>query len=357
MAMNAARTRRPIPGPSRAGAGHAAVIGARSHGGPDARGHADWDFSTNANACGPSPHAWARVLSAARARYPDPTYQALRERLARFHGVAPARILIAASGSEWIMRWTAWCARGGLRRVWLPPHGYGDYAHAAALWGLRRVHEPRQAQLAWLCDPGSPLGQPEDPAVAAALLADPCRPVALDLAYAPLRLHDDTGLHDTMRERVWQLWSPNKALGLTGVRAAYVVAPLQADAADVAALDAMAPSWPLGADGVALLHAWTDDATQGWLRATLPTLQRWKADLVALLTRRGWRCQPSVTPFVCARPPHPIDAEALRAHGVKLRDAASFGLPGWWRLSAQPPQASAALDAALAAVQAGEGEP
>ena len=60
---------------------------------------------------------------------------------------------------------------------------------------------------------------------------------------------------------------------------------------------------------------------------------------------------PSEANFFCARPPEDIDLPTLlatlRTHGIKLRDATSFGLPGWWRLSAQRPVALAALDAAL----------
>ena len=47
------------------------------------------------------------------------------------------------------------------------------------------------------------------------------------------------------------------------------------------------------------------------------------------------------------RPPRPVDAARLREAGVAVRDAASFGLPGWWRLSAQRAPALRALRAAL----------
>ena len=60
-----------------------------------------------------------------------------------------------------------------------------------------------------------------------------------------------------------------------------------------------------------------------------------------------WACLPSHANFFCARPPKPIDADALRSQGIKLRDATSFGLPGYWRLSVQPPVAQQALAAAL----------
>ncbi|MCX7854311.1 MAG: hypothetical protein N2383_16210, partial [Caldilineales bacterium] len=68
----------------------------------------------------------------------------------------------------------------------------------------------------------------------------------------------------------------------------------------------------------------------------------------------GWQVRDSVTPFVCARPPQPLAADRLRGHGIKLRDASSFGLPGWWRLSAQPPQAVQALVQALRGLPAAE---
>lgn len=333
-------------GPRAASKRTSPALPARSHGGPDADGVPPWDFSTNANACGPCPHAWARVQAAPRRHYPDPAYTDLRRRLADAHGVAPARVLLAASGSEWILRFAAWCARRGLTRVWWPMPGYGDYAHAADVWGLARAPGPAQARAGWLCDPGSPLGQPEDAAVAEALLTAGA-PVTLDLAYAPLRLQGGAALTEAQRSRCWQLHSPNKALGLTGVRAAYVIAPEEAEPSQLAELEALAPSWPIGADGVALLAAWIEPATQRWLQATHATLAQWKAALVQTLQARGWAVAASVTPFLCARPPQPLEAAALRARGVKLREAASFGLPGWWRLSAQPPEALQALAEAL----------
>lgn len=318
----------------------------RIHGGTDALGPVRWDFSSNANACGPCPLALQAVQQADATRYPDPTYACLRAALADFHAADPARVLLAASASEAIQRLTAWRARAGDRRVWTPAHAYGDYAHAASAWGLERVAEPALAQLVWLCDPGSPLGQGESPAAVRAVLDGAPRTVVLDQAYAPLRLQGRSALDDPQLDRVWQLWSPNKALGLTGVRAAYAVAPRGSEAA-VAALDAMAPSWPVGAHGEAMLLAWTQPAVQDWVASSRRRLALWAQGLRALLVQHGWTCAPSDTAFGCARPPRPLDATALRARGVKLRDATSFGLPGWWRLSAQQPPALAALDEAL----------
>ncbi len=316
------------------------------HGGPDAQGAARWDFSSNANAYGPCPAALRAVQQADAEHYPDPSYTQLRATLAALHHVEPARVLLTASASEAIQRITAARWRAGDRRFWTPTHAYGDYAQAAQAWGLARVAEPVMAELAWLCDPGSPLGQGESPEAVSALLNGKPRTIVLDCAYAPLRLRGGSALSAAQRDSVWQLWSPNKALGLTGVRAAYLIAPLDATH-ETAVLDALAPSWPVGAHGVAMLMAWADPAVQAWVADSLTPLANAALVLRATLQRHGWTCAPSDTPYLCARPPHPIDAQRLRAHGLKLRDATSFGLPGWWRLSAQRPEALSALEAAL----------
>ncbi|QBK05350.1 aminotransferase class I/II-fold pyridoxal phosphate-dependent enzyme [Hylemonella gracilis] len=321
------------------------------HGGPDALGVPRFDFSTNANACGPCPQALAAVLQADAAHYPDPSYLALRSRLAEFHGVAPARVLLAASASEFIHRVSAWVAQRGARSVCLPAHSYRDYAAAAQAWGLRSVPSPRDAGLSWACEPSSPLGQAQPELHAWVHDAPLC---VLDRAYEPLRLEGVASLRESELDQVWQLWSPNKALGLTGVRAAYVIAPLQADPADpasapsVAQLEALCSSWPLGAHGVALLQAWTTAEAQAWVRASLLTLQTWKTRQIGLCTALGWRCAPSLANFFCADTGLSAAAlaqalRALRARGIKLRDAASFGLPGWVRLGVLAPEAQDAL--------------
>jgi histidinol-phosphate aminotransferase len=256
--------------------------------------------------------------------------------------------------------------------VHLPEHHYGDYARAAQAVGLRCETAltgdedaacptaSSQVTLAWACEPSSPLGQPHRdwprwlmdgsaPAVQAA------RTLVLDRVYAPLRLSGESSLTDAQLDQVWQLYSPNKALGLTGVRAAYVIAPYQdvtravgQKVSDVSALLKMAPSWPLGAHGVAMLQAWVQPATQVWLAESLHLLRDWKARQIDVLMRLGWAVQASEANYFCARPPQPLDLPALRqVHGIKLRDATSFGLPGHARLGVLPPMAQDALQAAL----------
>ncbi|WP_180127917.1 aminotransferase class I/II-fold pyridoxal phosphate-dependent enzyme [Rhodoferax sp. BLA1] len=315
-----------------------------THGGVDALGAARFDFSTNSNACGPCPQALAAVQAADSSRYPDPAYTTLRQNLAVFHRVVPERVLLAGSASEAIFRLTAWAQQQGVSSVHLPDHHYGDYARAAQAWGLLRGDDPTDA-LCWACEPSSPLGQPH-----AHWFLDRARLTVLDRAYAPLRLSGEASLSAAQLDQVWQLFTPNKALGLTGVRAAYLIAPSPLlkraggpKSLDIERLKLMAPSWVLGAHGVALLQAWVMPEVQAWLADSLTRLRDWKARQIDLLQQLGWQVAPSEANYFCARPPVPMDLATLRQHGIKLRDATSFGLPGWYRLGVLAPQAQDAL--------------
>lgn len=316
-------------------------VTARSHGGPDRHGPVRWDFSTNANAAGPCPFVVEAIAEADATRYPDPSYAALRDRLAEFHRVDPARIVLAASASEWIQRITVVGQRLAPGAVAIPRLAYGDYAIAASACG-RAIGGPDapDATLRWCCDPGSPLGQD------APLPIDlDAIPTVLDAAYAPLRLSGETWPQQAL-DRVFQLISPNKALGLPGIRGAYAIAPADAQwsvRSWCEALDAAAPSWPLGAHAVALLAAWTDATTQTWLADTIGTLRLWTAALRDGLAALELQPAASVTPFLCAQRPARADATTLRAHRLAVRDTTSFGLPGWMRVSAQPPDATEIL--------------
>ena len=223
------------------------------HGGPDALGVPAHDFSTNSNACGPCPAALSALQQADATRYPDPAYTALRAALAALHGVAPDRIVVAGSASEFIHRITTWARLHGCTQVLLPPHSYGDYAQAAQAHGLAVLRRSakaavggegvgRSATLQWACEPASPLGTVDGVLSAWHGPTPPASVRVLDCAYRPLRLatsHSDPELPAS----AWQLWSPNKSLGLTGVRAAYAVAPAGAEGT-VLALQGLAASWP-----------------------------------------------------------------------------------------------------------------
>lgn len=309
----------------------------RVHGGPDAWGAPLFDFSTNSNACGPCPAVMTAVQHADASQYPDPNYTALRQQLADFHGVSVQRVVLAASASEFIFRITAMVARqraGSSPSVWVPPHSYGDYAQAAAAHGLPVATDAHHADLCWACEPSSPLGAVHNDWRSAAASV-----LVIDRAYEPLRL-SGVFAHGGDLDKIWQLYSPNKALGLTGVRAAYAIAPLGVEA-DIEVMNQLCPSWPIGAHGVAMLTAWTQADAQAWLAGSLAALRQWKILQIALCKSFGWTVLTSLANFFVCRAD--IDLVALRQHGIKLRDCTSFGLPGHVRISVQRPAAQDAL--------------
>lgn len=330
------------------------------HGGPDALGVPLHDFSTNANACGPCPAVLASVRAADPAAYPDPHYASLVGKLAAWHGVDPNRIVLAASASEFIHRITTLAQLRGANAVALPAHSYGDYAQAASARGLAVLRPAdagwHTAPLQWACEPSSPTGG-DDPALARwrepAGRDGPADGVSggrwrvVDCAYQPLRLGASHPDAVAWPDTVWQLWTPNKALGLTGVRAAYAIAPQRVQRQELAAIRALAPSWPVGAHGVAMLLAWAGNEAQQWLAGTLPILHGWKTAQQALCTSLGWTVLPgSLANYFVARVPVQDLATALaqlRAQGIKLRDCGSFGLPGHVRMGVLAPASQQAL--------------
>jgi histidinol-phosphate aminotransferase len=311
------------------------------HGGPDHGPPAAFDFSSNASPLGPPPALLRAVQAADRRSYPDPGYRALRRQLGDEDLVLPT-----AGGAEAIRRLTLAALLAGRREVWVPQPGFGDYALAAQALGLAVKPyaqpadiRPAAPALVWICEPCNPTGAsvpawPELDGLDALVI--------VDRAYEPLRLE---GGACALPRGAWQLVCPNKALGLTGIRAGYAIAP-QADAIWAHALS-LAPSWVLSAEGVAMLAHWQTDDTQAWLADARATLRRWSAAQRALLAGLGWLQRPSCTNFWLARPPRAGLVPRLRQRGIRVRDATSFGLPGWVRLSAQPPAAQQALQQAL----------
>ncbi|MCE4557030.1 aminotransferase class I/II-fold pyridoxal phosphate-dependent enzyme [Roseateles cellulosilyticus] len=315
------------------------------HGGPDDGPPALHDFSTNASPLGPPPALLRAVQAADRTRYPDPGYRVLRRRLA---GDGEANLILpTAGGAEGIRRLTLAAMLAGRREVWVPQPGFGDYALAARALGLTVKPyatpadiRPAAPALVWICEPANPTGESHADWPALDAL------VVVDRAYEPLRLSGDA---PALPPGAWQLICPNKALGLTGIRAGYIVASA-ADEAWCHALS-LAPSWVLSAEGVAMLMHWPEADTQAWLADARAELRRWTTSQRAMLADVDWLQRPSSTNFWLARPPRPDIGLRLREHGIRVRDAASFGLDGWVRVSAQPPVAQQALQEALLEIE------
>jgi histidinol-phosphate aminotransferase len=325
------------------------------HGGPDSGPPIAVDFSTNAHPMGPNPWLDEYIRAADRSRYPDPTYTGLREALGEFHGVASERVVIGASSSELIWRLTrAWSVIG--RAAVVTSHRtFGEYLRAAQAIGLPVRSAARgktEPHLLWCCNPDNPSGEIRDEAIARTLkrlqaTRGPRGVIVTDLAYWCFR-QLLTGRQTLRLDAPWsnevvQLWSPNKIHGLTGVRGAYLILPESCPLLTRSQLESLAPSWPLGGDGVALLTGLTQREARRFLDETGPKLREWKMLQDRRLVDAGWKPQASEMHFGLWQPPVPPTAQPawharLRQSGIKVRDARSFGRPGWVRLVTRAPQ-------------------
>lgn len=333
-----------------AATGPTATPDAPVHGGTDGGAAPAFDFSTNANPLGPGPAVSAALAAADPSRYPDPAYIAVRAGLAAMHGRTADEVVVGAGACELIHR--ALRVAGGPVVLLEPTFGEYRYAAAAAGLSVRAATDLDAAArllpgaaLAVLVMPSTPVGLVPDEdrlaAFAAAARAAGCR-LLLDLAYHPLAQH-----RPVPPSHAWQLWAPNKAHGVTGVRAGYLLAPR-----DDAERLRVAPSWVLSAHGAVFLGCLSQPRARAWVRSTRATLWTWRDELAADLRGLGIGLEVGCATYLVA---HVGDAgrvtARLRDRGVAVRDATSFGLPGALRLSAQPPAARSALVAALRAVR------
>jgi histidinol-phosphate aminotransferase len=332
------------------------LLVSRMHGGTDTLGKPTYDFSTNSNALGPCPEVLTQIRLSDCASYPDPDYHSLRSSLAAWHQVSPSRILFAASASEFIFRISMLAAKISQhsqltpmgKAVWIPPHSYGDYVLAGRAAGLDVVDDYHAADLIWSCEPSSPLGQSQAGLAQMISAMSNKAQLVIDCAYQPLRLSGSDSLSLMQRDACWHLFTPNKALGLTGIRGAYVIAPLHANPWQPQ-LEQMAASWPLGSHAVTMLSAWTLPSVQDWLLNSLGTLREWKQRQIALCRDLAWQVEPSDTNFFCVTPSRAIQEHrtdflhAMRAQGIKLRHAGSFGLDTCFRMRVLSPPMQDAL--------------
>ncbi|HEV2441703.1 MAG TPA: aminotransferase class I/II-fold pyridoxal phosphate-dependent enzyme [Steroidobacteraceae bacterium] len=318
------------------------------HGSTDSLPEPRYDFSSNANALGPCPPVLAAVRAADVSRYPDPLYTRLRARLAQWHGIEPDRIVVGAGASELILRLVRHFDRTVLQ---LAPT-FSEYGRGAGIARTRVVSvsspdsflraQKRRRSLAFLCCPNNPTGDVWEPAFVATAARQ--GPLVVDLAYAALCGSAQAADIEAAAANAWRLYSPNKAFGMTGVRGAYLIAPRTAGrVADEA------PSWVIGRDAVAMLEACLEPAARAWLADSIPRLWRWRTRLAEGLRRLRLEVRESPATFLLAEVGDGGRVgKRLREAGIRVRDARSFGLERWIRVSAQPAPARKALLTTLA---------
>ncbi|WP_261665072.1 aminotransferase class I/II-fold pyridoxal phosphate-dependent enzyme [Deinococcus sp. Marseille-Q6407] len=292
----------------------------------------------NSNPYGPNPVLLEAVQAADQTRYPDPAYTSVRAALAGWHGVDPAAVALSVGASDLLHRCVRALSLPGEKLLSLHAP-FGELARAAALQGLQvevmdRVPAALSpgTRLVYLGQPHNPTGRCLPPAEVTAL-AGVCAAAGawllLDLAYAPF-----VGAEPLHHPAVINLLSPGKAHGLVGARPAYALA----DPPLCARLDNLAPAWHLPAGTAALLQALPSPVAQAFLHVTLPQVQASAAALAAGLRPLG-TVEHHGTPFLTLEVGDAASCvAALLQRGLRVRDCASYGLPGHLRVSTQGPR-------------------
>jgi histidinol-phosphate aminotransferase len=339
------------------------------HGGPDLRELQRLgldparilDFSVCTNPYGPSPRVYEALRQVAVDLYPDRDAGVLGTILAEMHGIDHRQIL-AGNGVSELIWLTALAFVRPRQRVLVVGPTYGEYARSALLHGARvgswnareRQHfqpavqdiesELRSAEprLVFLCNPNNPTGAILAPEVILSWSRQHPRTLfVVDEAYqgfAP----GLASLVSSGQKNLLILRSMTKDYALAGLRVGYAVSSVEV----IAGLSDVRPPWSVSALAQAAAVAALDDVSHR--DRSLQALVQAKHLLVHGLAELDLPVLPSASHFFLVRVK---DSSAFRlallSRNILVRDAASFGLPGFVRLATRLPEDNARLLAAL----------
>jgi histidinol-phosphate aminotransferase len=317
------------------------------------------------------PEGFADALAAAVAaidwhRYPDRSYQALREAIGRHHGVDPACVF-AANGSNEVLQTLCLAYGGPGRSVAVFEPTYALHSHIARITGtgvavgertsdlaldldeVRRVLTEATPAITFLCSPNNPTGMVEDEAAVRAVLELAPGLLVVDEAYgqfAPWSALELVG--DDVPLVVTRTYS--KTWSMAAARLGYLVGPRDL----VAQLDQVVLPYHLDAvkQAAGRVALQFEDA----MRARVAGLVEERGRLVARLTDLPVDVWPSGANFVLFRPRSKAGADvwkALLERSVLVRDCSSWPrLDGCLRVTIGTPEEDDVFLAALEEVLA-----
>ncbi|MEM1332542.1 MAG: aminotransferase class I/II-fold pyridoxal phosphate-dependent enzyme, partial [Actinomycetota bacterium] len=246
-------------------------------------------------------------------RYPDPTVAT--ERLAAALDVAADRLVLTNGAAEAI----------ALVAAELP---VGDVVEPEFSLYRRHLGEVRPGAPRWRSNPSNPLGHLAEPEATATVWDESFHPLA-------------TGQWSRGDDGAWRILSLTKIWACPGLRIGCVIAP---DADDAEAIRRRQPRWAV--NGLALA------AVPRLLEQT--DLTRWsqqiavsRTALLGELARLGFVARTTDANWVLVD--HADLRTQLAQHGIVVRDCASFGLGGVFRVALPRPDE---LDRVLSAFEA-----
>lgn len=326
-----------------------------THGGSDSGPRVRIDLSTNANPLGPSPMAQAAMNTPIQA-YPDPNYVHTRQVISAHTGYPVEEIVVGAGATELIYRLIQ--AKAG--PVAAPVPGFGEYLGAAHIHHCPALALPGHPDdgpytlptngIAFITQPGSPDGRIRDHQWCATMQAQSEAKdtwLIWDLAYANLTTTPTPLLDTTQYPGAILLFAPNKAHGCTGLRAGWLRAPEPI----AQQLRDIQMSWILSAPGAAFLAAQASQEADQWVRESNLVMQRMGETIANVFSAMGWPTIKGHTAWTLTKPNTREHLNTLRAtHAIKVRDLASQGMKGWWRVGVPHPGQLDEVQAALMAL-------
>jgi histidinol-phosphate/aromatic aminotransferase/cobyric acid decarboxylase-like protein len=306
------------------------------------------DCSTGVSPLPPPPAVLAAIAAADVTRYPHPTALPLRRAIAAAHavdgagavdaaGAVDVDCIVAGAGSVELI-WALARAFGGPgRRVGYVAPAFAEYAQAARASGAE-VLAVADASDARLADVDLAfVARPGNPTLALPSLTKLTAPLTIvDEAYLPLCADVQPMVHTP---HLAVLRSLTKLFALPGLRLGYLIAARPVADAVRAALPPWNVSQPAIAAGVAALAEPTAP-----VRAAIAALRE---RLVAQLSALRARIVAANGTFVVVDVGDATAfAAALYAHGARVRDCTSFGLPSLVRVGVRGADDQARLVAA-----------
>lgn len=322
------------------------------------------DFSVNINPYGPCEALLEAVRSACLDRYPDPRARRARAAWAGALGREPAELCVGHGAAD--LFWalvralvmpgdTVVIAEPTFSELRLAAEALGarvirhfarpEHGHALGFDALAKA--ARGARALYLCSPNNPTGEYLPLARVRELalaLADTF--LVLDQSFVALSDHAEDA-RARLPDNVICVRSLTKEFACPGLRIGLCIA----HPALIARIEAVRPTWHTSALALAALEVSAGQAA--FVQASWRRLRADREALRSLLCERGLSPRLSDTSYQLvplAREASAVRAELL-AHGVLVRDCASFGLPTHVRLAALPVAARAQLARALDAVR------
>jgi len=318
------------------------------------------DFSVNSNPFGPSPKVWDAIHQTPLERYPDRESIIFRRELSQRLDVPPEQIIVGNGTAELIQLAAFALLRGG-ENVLVAEPTFGEYERAVRLMGAN-IHrwraipetgfafrpdeiqkELESVRMAFICNPNNPTGQILPLKVLDAWAKDfPNTLFVVDEAY----LAFVPGMKSAItlrRKNILTLRSMTKDYAIAGLRLGYAVA----DEAIIQALVNVRPAWNVNALAQSAGLAALQDETHQ--HETLAQLQIEKQKLIAGLKELGFTPAPSHTNYFLLPVSNSTDfRQKLLAHGILVRDCASFGLPAHVRIATRTAEENEKLLTTLA---------